>query len=157
VTTVGLRDGYRKRPIRCTGVLEADGWRLKCYEAAYRREHPRLPLVEAARDLADRLPQPAEGEGRYGVGFLCAHDGHGGCYAFVDWWADENELHHLIYAAPGDRPSELQPVPPGGLTACVWDLAIMAFERRAWLDSVLANPRGPDLERYLRAQLNDDL
>jgi hypothetical protein len=154
---IALQEAYRTRPIRCTGVLEAEGWRLKAYEAAYERDRPRQELLDATKQLAARLPQPPDGEDRYGVGFLCAHDGRGGCYAFVDWWSDENELHHLIYAAPGDSPSDLQPVPPGGLTACVWDLAIMAFERRAWLDSVLANPGGPDLERYLREQLNDDL
>src|SRR5687767_15279367 len=40
------------------------------------------------------------------VGFLCAHDGRGGCFAFVDWWADENELHHLMYTAVADRPGD---------------------------------------------------
>jgi hypothetical protein len=31
------------------------------------------------------------------------------------------------------------------------------FERQARLDAVLANPDGPDLERYLPAGLDDDL
>jgi hypothetical protein len=153
MTAVALQEAYRPRPIRCTGLHEVEGWRLKVYEAAYDRDRPRPELAEAAKQLADRLPQPPDGEGRYGVGFLCAHDGRGGCFAFVDWWADENELHHLMYTALADRPGDLQPVSPDGLTACVWDLAIMAFERQAWLDAVLANSDGPDLERYLEARL----
>ena len=157
MTAIEIPQEYSRRPIRCSGVLESDGWRLKVYGAAYERDRPRPELVEATRQLAHRLPHPAEGDGRYGVGFLCAHDGCGGCYAFIDWWADGNELHHLIYSAPADRPGDLTPVPPGGLTACVWDLAIMAFERQAWLDAVLANPDGPDLERYLEIQLNQDI
>ena len=32
---------------------------------------------------------------------------------------------------------------------CVWELAVVDFERRAWIEDVLANPDGPDLERYL--------
>lgn len=157
MTVLALQEAYVTRPIRCSEVLEAEGWRLKVYEAAYARERPRPELVKAAKDLVYRLPQPPDGDGRYGVGFLCAHDGRGGCYAFVDWWADENELHHLIYAAPADRPGELEPVGPGGLTACVWDLAIMAFEREAWLGAVLKNPEGPDLDRYLEVRFDGDV
>jgi hypothetical protein len=32
---------------------------------------------------------------------------------------------------------------------CVWELEIVDFERRAWIEDVLAGPDGPDLERYL--------
>lgn len=157
MTVLALQEAYATRPIRCSEVLEAEGWRLKVYEAAYRRERARPELVKAAKDLVYRLPQPPDGDGRYGVGFLCAHDGRGGCYAFVDWWADENELHHLIYVAPADQPGELEPVGPGGLMACVWDLAIMAFERETWLDAVLNNPDGPDLGRYLEGRFDGDV
>lgn len=155
--TVVLQEAYRTRPIRCLGVLEAEGWRLKLYAAAYEGSRPRAELIEATKRLVYRLPQPPDGEGRYGVGFLCAHDGRGGCYAFSDWWADENELHHRMYAARADRPSQLVPVGPHGLTACVWDLAIMAFERHAWLDAVLRSSTGPDLERYLSVRLEEDV
>lgn len=31
------------------------------------------------------------------------------------------------------------------------------FERRAWLETVLTNPRGPDLDAYLRAQMSEDV
>jgi hypothetical protein len=155
--TAELQDTYQTRPIRSLGLLKAEGWRLKVYAAAYARPSPRSELVEATKRLVYRLPQPPDAQGRYGVGFLCAHDGRGGCYAFVDWWADENELHHRIYFAEEDRPSQLVPVGPDGLTACVWDLAIMAFERQAWLDTVLRNSGGPDLERYLATWLEADL
>jgi hypothetical protein len=49
------------------------------------------------------------------------------------------------------------PARPTDLTACTWDLAVVCFERQAWLDAVLTNPDGPDLERYLQVQLNDDI
>ena len=39
--------------------------------------------------------------------------------------------------------------------ACAWDLSVIAFERAAWVQHMLANPRGPDLEAYLVAQLDE--
>lgn len=156
--TLELLEPYRPRPIRFLELLERDGWRIKLYGAAYARERPRDEFVEATKALAWRvLPRPADADGRYGVGFACAHDGHGGCFSFVDWWADENELHHELHLAPEDRPDELAPAAADALTACVWDLAIMAFERQAWLDAVLQNPDGPDLEAYLDARLDTDV
>lgn len=149
---------YRPRPIRFLELLEVDTWRLKLYGAAYAGGRPRDELVAATRALADKLlPRPADGDGRYGVGFACAHDGRDGCFSFVDWWADENELHHQLHVAPGDRPNELAPAGPDALTACVWDLAIMAFERQAWLDAFLRNPEGSDLDAYLEARLDADV
>jgi hypothetical protein len=150
-----LLEEYRPRPIRGSGIWAEDGWRLKCYGIAYNREQPRAALVEAAQQMArERLPRPATGDNRYGVGFVAAHDGRGGCAAFVDWWANEDELHHHLYLSPLDAPEALVPARDTDFTVCVWDLAVLAFERETWLDAVLKNPDGPDLERYLQTQLN---
>lgn len=153
-----LGDRYRSRPIKFLELVELDGWRIKLYGAASERPAPRPELVEATKLLAGRvLPRPPDGDGRYSVGFACAHDGRGGCFSFVDWWADENELHHHIYIAPEERPAELSPAEPDALTACVWDLAIMGFERDAWLETVMRNPAGPDFDAYLAARLDADV
>lgn len=148
---------YRPRPVRCLDVWEVDDWRLKVYGIAYDRGLPRSELVEAAKKIArSMLPHPADGDGRYGVGFVGAHDGRDACVAFVDWWANEDELHHHLYMAPSDRPGDLQAVGPTDFTACVWDLSVLAFEREAWLEAVLKNLEGPDLERYLKRRLSGD-
>lgn len=152
--TLALSEKYVARAIRCQEVWGTDGWRVKVYGIAYRRPAPRPELVAAAKWIAaEVLPRPADGEHRYGVGFLGAHDARGGCYVFVDWWADENELHHHPFLGPS--PEELRPARPEESIACVWDLAVVEFERRAWLDSVLKDPQGPDIARYLAAQLSD--
>jgi hypothetical protein len=39
----------------------------------------------------------------------------------------------------------------------VWELGAIDFERRAWLEDVLANPEGPDVERYLAREYNEDV
>jgi hypothetical protein len=132
-----------------------DGWRLKAYGISGRRELPPPAFVDAARDLAQReLPTPAEAPERYGVGFVGVHEGRDGdLYAFVDWWENENELCHRQYVGSND----LQPSDPIGIRACVWDLAVVAFERQAWLDAVLQNLDGPDLDRYLATRLEGEV
>ena len=152
--TISLLQRYRTRPIRPLGLWAAQGWRIKTYGIAYDTPAPRAELVEAVKRRAlEVLPQPPTADGRYGAGFLGAHDGRGGCFAFIDWWSDENELHHHAFTAPWDAPADLRSVPDDASIGCVWDLAVIAFERKAWVDSVLANPSGPDLDAYLDLQL----
>lgn len=38
-------------------------------------------------------------------------------------------------------------------TACVWDAALLAYERQAWVDAVLTNPYGPSIEQYLSMRM----
>jgi hypothetical protein len=151
-----LEAPHRTRAIRFLRREDVDGWRLKLYGIATDGEEPRDELVAAARDLAASvLPRPAVGDDRYGVGFVTAHDAAALGIVLVYWWQSGNELHQRIYAAPHEDLPALRPVEnqPAG---CVWELAIVDFESRAWLEDVLANPDGPDLERYLKRQLNDD-
>ncbi len=153
-----LQEPYAPRPIRPLAPWENAGWRLKVYGIAYGRDLPRPALVQAAQQIAaQRLPQPAVTPDRYGVGFLGVHDGRGAAFVFVDWWQSENELHHHVYVAPTERPRALEYVTPTGLSACVWDLAVICFERKAWLETVLANPAGPDLDAYLVRCLDADV
>jgi hypothetical protein len=155
---IRLREPYRPRPVRCLEVWEHGGWRLKVYGIAYGRPAPRPALVGAAKEIAARvLPRPAVTEGRYGAGFLGVHDGRGAAFVFVCWWSDENELHHVVHAGPADDPRRLAEQPSGGTKACVWDLAVIGFERQAWVETVLKNPAGPDLDAYLARRLDAEV
>jgi hypothetical protein len=40
---------------------------------------------------------------------------------------------------------------------CVWELAVVDFERRAWLEDVLVNPGDPDLDRYLTRRFSAEV
>ena len=84
-------------------------------------------------------------------------DGRGAIFSFVDFWADENELHHHVFVSPKEEVEKLEYKTPTGLTACVWDGALLAFERQAWVDTMLNNPNGPSLEKYLLTQMNQDV
>jgi hypothetical protein len=156
---IELLERYQRRPIRFLELWQDSGWRMKVYSITHQGAPPRPELVQAAKQVAQRwLRQPPTPNQRtYGVGFLGIHDGHGANFVCVDWWADENELQHHVYLSPTDRPAELRYVSPTGLAASVWDLRVLCFERQAWIDTVLANPIGPDLDAYLSRRLNEDV
>jgi hypothetical protein len=111
----------------------------KHYGIGTHAPEPRPALVEAVRALA----QPAA------PGFTIAHDAKSAALGLVYWWENENELHARMYAAPLGDPGRLAPLDGAGL-GCVWELEVIDFERRAWLEDVLV---GEDLEAYLERAL----
>jgi hypothetical protein len=128
------------------------------YGIAHSRATPSLGLIEAAKGVAaDRLAAVAPSMQHYSVGFLGIHEGRTSNFVFVDWWADENELHHHVYVSPKDEPQRLNYATPTGVIACVWDLRVLAFERQAWLDTVLKPAGNVNLDAYLERRLNDDV
>jgi hypothetical protein len=155
MTTAAGRAPYRTRPVRFLELWECDGWRVKVYGIAYQRQAPRPELVSAAKLAArDRLPHPPVAGERAGVAVLIVHDALGSTWALVQWW-EGNVLYHHVYGGDPATLSSLAPVTDGPM-ACTWELAIIGFERQAWLDHVLAAPR-PDVERYLAAHFHGDV
>ncbi len=149
-----LAEGYDPRPVSDLGTFEHGGWRMKLIGIAYHGLRPRNVLVQSATEAAGRIPpQPAVTVQCYGIGFIGIHDGRGACFCFVDWWEAENELHHHTLLAPSEQPAALEEVTGTGFIACAWDLAVAAHERQSWVETVLANPRGPDLDAYLARRL----
>jgi hypothetical protein len=119
---------------RSISFLGREG-RVKHYGIA----NPRSALVDATRQAARRTI-PAEAPG-----FTIAHEGVTAALGIVYWWANENEIHSSVFAAPRDDPGALEPADGTGM-ACVWELEVIDFERRAYLEDVLKHD---DVEAYL--------
>jgi hypothetical protein len=151
------QERYIARSIRSLELWDCGQWRIKLYGIACSGASPTSALIAAAKDLATScLPVPATTEQRYGVGFMGVHQGRGSNLVFIDWWANENELYHHACTSTAEAPDTFEYVTPTGLTACVWDLAVIAFERQAWIEAVLSAP-SPDIERYLDAWFEGDV
>ena len=149
---------YQKRSIRFVELWHCDDWRMKLYSITCRDEQPDDKLIGAAKEVAAaRLKSVADEVQHYGVGFIGVHEGRTSNFVFIDFWANENELHHHVYVSPLDAPTEMTYVTPTGLTACVWDLRVMAFERQAWVDTILNAGGELSLDAYLNARLNEDV
>ena len=117
-------------------------WRFKLYGLADPAKGVRPELLDATRERAE-ASLPAEG---YGAAFGIAHDA---AYpiALVYWWQGTNELHQQLVRGRDDRGAGAGAVDARRLR--VRELAVVEFERRAWIEDVIGNPEGPDLDRYL--------
>lgn len=155
---ISIAEPYSKRPIRFLDYWDLDGWRMKVYGIAYAGGTPDSALLDAAKGVATaRLEESGSQCNHYHLGFVGVHQGKTGNFVFVDWWADENELHHHVYISPSDSPEQLAYMTPTGLSACVWDLRVICFEREAWLEAVLKRHDAPDDAGYLAKVLNADV
>lgn len=151
-----LQEAYDRPPIHFLELWGEVGWTLKVYGIAYGRARPREELIEAAKDSSrEQLSRMADNDNHYGLGFLGVHDARDAKFVLF-YWADENELHHHVYVSPSEDPASLEDVTATRLIACAWDLRVLSFKRDAWVETVLANPSGPDTEGYLARRPNED-
>ncbi len=155
--TVRFSAPYKTRPIRFLELWEWNGWRLKVYGISAVSERPTADLITTAKGLAKlRLPKPAQGRKRYGLGYLIVHEGENADYVFVDWWFDGDIVQHHLYGARKGHGGKLRYRWPRGAGFCVSELAVCWHEREAWIKHVLANPDEPDVDRYLADRMNGE-
>lgn len=148
---------HRKRPIRFITLWQNRGWRTKLYGICQTNQIPDKPCLGAALKIAvQTLPQPALSAQRYGMAFVTVHQARLFNQVIVDWWERENELRHRVFKAEPESPYDFREITETGEAFCVWELAVLAFERQAWLDFVLSPASGPDLEGYLGHVLKED-
>jgi hypothetical protein len=137
---------YEPRTIRFIRDERIGDWRMKVYGIGTHAPDPRPEFVAATLDAA-RGALPDGG----GAGFVIAHDAAGAGLGLVYWWANENEIHGRFFLSPFDDPGNVTMIDGTGL-ACVWELEILDFERRAWLEYVL---KKGDLDGYLAQRAPD--
>ena len=131
---------HQTRSIRFIGREDLGDWRMKVYGIGTHAPDARPEFVAATLEAArDVLPEGG------GAGFVIAHDARFGALGIVYWWTNENELHARMFTAPREDPGALEPVDGTGL-ACVWELEVIDFERRAWLEHVLVDD---DFDAYM--------
>lgn len=92
----------------------------------------------------------------YKIGTLIIHDWQGGCFAVINWWIDENMLQQFVYLATIEEPTIFKLYSDNGIVTCVWELAVLWFERNAWVEYILQKSGAPDVKGYLNARFNGD-
>lgn len=146
---------YRPRSTRSTGVSIIGGWSLKRYEITLNGDaiDPAI-LLAADRVLDANLPDVAPGTP--GVGFVVVHHGEQSVWMLADFW-DVDILSQRTFSAPLEDPTRFTGVPPGGPTACVWELPVHSHERDAFVTHIIDPADGPDVAAYLADAMPDPL
>ena len=83
---------------------------------------------------------------RYGLGFAICHDACDFDTVTLDWWERTNELRHLVFRSPTNA-GRFSNITHSGEAACIWELAIIGFERETWIETVLIGGR-KDFHKY---------
>lgn len=141
---------YAPRTIAFQGVRDAGRWRVKVTVITVRGRAEHFPdVIEGAWAEAERLLGAVpDNERDCGVACLTIHLGRAGVWLLLDWWIDGDMTMHRHLHAPIDDPTRFIDCASRHLGPCVWELAVQAHEREAWLRHVLANASGPDLDAY---------
>lgn len=150
-----MPSAYSPRRIRFVELREAHGWRLKLYTILHEERESVPELLAAAADTAfGSLPRPAVTPDRYGVGILSVHRGSSYDFVTVSYWCYETELRSHAFMRPSSGSYLLEPVTSSELSSDVWDIRLQAFERDAWVETVL-RPGTDDLSGYLERRLTE--
>ena len=144
-----------RRPTEFIGQYDSQGWRIKAYGiSAKTLPLPEEIVPEGLNSVLQYLPQPALTEQRYGVGFLIIHQGIMRNWFLLDWWENEDIIHHKLFSSPLDRPGSISIEPDKSLIACVHELRIITFESETWIKTVLCKDDDPGFDKYLNIVFN---
>ena len=147
---------YRARAIRFLELWRESGWQVKIYGISPVNKPFEDRLRSVAKEIArKKLLHQQITATRYGVGCVTIHPAQMFNQIIVNWWERENELRHHVFKAYPETPFSFEDITVTGEAFCIWELRVIGFERQAWLDTVLVNPNGPDVEKYLACQLNE--
>jgi len=144
---------YIPRPVVADPVVTIDRWIVKPY---------RIDLPERTSDDGRRIDKSlleeafamfdcAEGEPH--VGFAIEHRSRDGVYLLTAHWTGGHNLASRTFLVIEDSGADAR-LAPFHLFACIWELAIYAFERDRWVEIVMAGGGSKTaVDAYLTARM----
>lgn len=150
-------DVYKKRKIVYGDTAISGNWRVKVHLITYREK---FGAVNVLQNAISNLPKWLEEFSRIDlpismIGSLIVHEGKDGVWTLLSFWAGGNMLRTTTFYSPFTDESDFQLLERGSM-ACVWELAVIDHERRAWVKHVLMNCI-PDYAAYLNDTLTADV
>lgn len=155
-----ILSAYRTRPIRFLGLEKCGEWTIKVYSISSKNEYADQHFITLAKaNLPLWLKNVSSIQlSNYQVATLIIHEGIDGCFAIISWWVDENMLQLFAYLASAANPDQFQLISDKGMVSCVWEMAVLWFERNAWVEEVMKQPHNLSaIDNYLSKQLNGDV
>lgn len=156
---MNIKSIYKPRPIRFIELYQHNDWQIKIYSISIHNEFVRKENIDIVKTyLTDWFLSAANYSlETYNIATLIIHEYKDGCYAILNWWIAENMLQQFVYLASKEKPTEFILYSDRGIITCVWEMAVLWFERNSWVEYVLKNAPTPDFNEYLQRQLNTNL
>lgn len=144
---------YTARTIRFHDVRKHKGWLLKLYTVS-ETDPPTAAIPSGMSVIYEDIDEfGVEDTLTHGIGFVIIHRTAETDYLLYCVWRDGNVLQFTAWHKPVNSDKWQFRKADGTVNVCTWDLHVVAFERKLWLDKVLRN-RGGDVEGYLREHIN---
>jgi hypothetical protein len=157
-----VRAGYRhvtKSVEPALAIALGESW-LKWYDVAPEDEPVPAPIRALARGTLRGAVESGAIQLDDDLGFVILHRcGEGFYFLLVSTWRNDNELWETVWAKPDDARG-FEPWPLAGThrpTFCVWELAAVCHERRAWSHYLLSARDAGARDAYLRDTLAGDV
>lgn len=149
---------YKPRSFEFLGIWERDDWAFKVYGINHQTEHSPCRLInplmaDAARDrVHDQVAVLNSRDHHHQTGFVVIHQALGGNWLLLRWWEHEVICCQMLWESSEQQPDHFATAPEFYI-ACVFEMVVIDFERRTWIEKML---RGDgDRASYLATRLAD--
>ncbi|BET98876.1 hypothetical protein [Xenorhabdus taiwanensis] len=142
---------YQKRAVSFLGTQTIGQTQLKMYylTSEKQKETP-TPNAELRRQWLTQGLDEVHFPGEHHIGFAIIHAADDGYYLLISTWCDANMLRHQVFIISDEN--RLQPLDNTKIIACVWELAVMFYERNYWIEQVMTTEKleEANIQRYLQ-------
>lgn len=147
---------YVPRQVRFVAVNLVKDWQIKTY--ALTKGDARID-EQVWKQVSGNLPDWLKNSRAYSlptykIATLIVHQGSDGIFAILSWWIDQNMLQVLVYKTDLQANAPFELYSDQGIVTCVWEMAVLWFERNVWVEHILSKAHAPDFESYLNVQMN---
>jgi len=150
--TLPASEEYRPRRAWLEGLAEAGPVPAKLNAICPDGTDIDADTVAGARARIEATDEEIAGTAHLGAGFAVLHEGEAGRWLLLHWWLEGGIAARKLWRADLFPGSEFRGVDPL-LMACVWELGVIDFERRAWMRTAMS---GKPVSDYIEDRFAED-
>ena len=137
MSPVFVADSYRPRRAWFQELVEVGAASIKLNAICGMDRHIEADVFDTARARLVTARSEIERTPQLGAGFAILHEGDEGRWLLLHWWVAGGIATRKLWRADLVPHSEFIDADPL-LMACVWELGIIDFERRAWMRTAMS-------------------
>jgi hypothetical protein len=108
------------------------------------------PLVDAATQTLITAGEAEAPAGHHDAGFAILHRGEEAFWLLLHWWIPGGILSLKFWRAERTTGTPHFVPGPEAYMACIWELGVIAYERDAWIETVMS---GRSTDDYLQLRM----